>query len=157
MGDATLDRAARSVLAKVGARLPEGREQQLFHAISQVYRPRSRFAPSSNMDLVRAACWEERALRIRYGDREGNATERIVYPLALMYTERTLTLLAWCCLREDFRMFRGDRISAVEDAKRSFRPARATLLRDYLARLTAEEDMKDPAVPVQPGSMPSPT
>lgn len=33
MGDATLARAEASVLAKVGATLPEGREQQLFHAV----------------------------------------------------------------------------------------------------------------------------
>ncbi|MGZ9811680.1 helix-turn-helix transcriptional regulator [Pseudoroseicyclus sp. H15] len=139
MGDATLARAAASVLAKVGARLPEGHEQLLVHAISQVYRPDNRFAPTANMDLIRAACWQERALRLRYVDQRGAASEREIYPLALMYTERTLTVLAWCCLREDFRRFRSDRIEAAEDTGRSFRPARASLLREYLARLQEEE------------------
>ena len=39
MGDPALAKAAASVLAKVAASLPDGREQQLLHAISQVYRP----------------------------------------------------------------------------------------------------------------------
>ncbi|QQA43545.1 helix-turn-helix transcriptional regulator [Pelagovum pacificum] len=142
MGDPTLARAAASVLAKVGARLPEGHEQQLIHAISQVYRPDSRLSSSADLDLIRAACWQERALRLRYIDRDGEATERDIYPLSLMYTERTLTVLAWCCLREDFRMFRSDRIEAAEDAGRSFRPARAALLRNYLARLRSREEAK---------------
>ena len=141
MGDKTLAQAAASVLAKVGARLPEGHEQQLVHAISLVYRPELRLAAVS-MDMIRGACWEERVLRLHYTDQNGVASEREVRPLALVYAERSLTLLAWCCLREDFRMFRSDRIAAVEDAGRSFRPARAALLRDYLARLQARDDTR---------------
>jgi len=44
--------------------------------------------------------------------------------------------------REDFRMFRGDRIAAVKDGGRNFRPRRVALLRDYLARLRAAEVSK---------------
>lgn len=142
MGDATMARAAESVLAKIGATLPEGRAQQLFHAISQVYRPDARIRSSADMDKIRAACFDERALRIAYADKDGTRTTRTVLPLAVMYTERCLTLLAWCCLREDFRMFRGDRITTVEDGSRSFRPNRVALLRDYLARLRATEVSK---------------
>ncbi|MFV0513971.1 MAG: helix-turn-helix transcriptional regulator [Jhaorihella sp.] len=135
MGDPTLTRAAASVLAKVAATLPEGRERQLFHAVSQVYRPDARLSPPVDLDLIRSACWREQALRIRYADQAGAKTSRMIYPLALMYAERTLTLLAWCCLREDFRMFRGDRIAHVADTGASFRPRRAALLREYLGKL----------------------
>lgn len=139
MGDAALARAAASVLAKVGATLPDGREQQLFHAISQVYRPDARLPATVDMDMVRNACWQERALNIRYADRNGTDTERTIYPLAVMYTERALTLLAWCCLRQDYRMFRSDRIVKVDDDGQSFRPSRARMLRDYLQRLREED------------------
>lgn len=44
-------------------------------------------------------------------------------------------MLAWCCLREDFRMFRADRIQSVSLAGSSFRPRRAALLRDYMTEL----------------------
>jgi len=139
MGDQTMARAAESVLAKIGATLPEGRARHLFHAVSQVYRPDGRIRSHVDMDRIRAACSEERALWIEYADKDGSRTTRTVLPLAVMYTERCLTLLAWCCLREDFRMFRGDRIAAVEDGGRSFRPRRVALLRDYLALLHSSD------------------
>jgi len=139
MGDRTLARAADSVLAKIGATLPEGRAQQLFHAVSQVYRPDAQVRSHADMDKIRAACTDERALRIDYADKGGARTTRTILPLAVVYTERCLTLLAWCTLRDDFRMFRGDRIATVTDGGHGFRPRRAALLRDYLARLHAAE------------------
>ncbi len=135
MGDATLARSAASVLAKVAATLPDGREQQLFHAISQVYRPNDRIVTTVDMDVIRNACWKERALLITYVDQNNATTDRLIYPLAVMYTERTLTVLAWCCLREGFRMFRGDRLKTVADSGKSFRPRRATMLREYMQKL----------------------
>ena len=98
------------------------------------------------MDVIRDACWKEEALTIRYADQGHVVSERTILPLALMYTDRTLTVLAWCCLREGFRMFRTDRIIALGSAGRSFRPRRVTLLRTYLAELrsTAEDT---PAMP----------
>lgn len=137
MGDATLARAASSVLAKVAATLPDEREKQLFHAVSKVYRPDARMTASADMDMIRNACWKETALNIRYEDQGSVATERMIYPLSIMYTERTLTVLAWCCLREDFRMFRGDRIQSIAKGNKSFRPRRAALLSEYLDRLNS--------------------
>lgn len=139
MGDPALAEAAASVLAKVAATLPDDREQHLFHAISQVYRPDPRYIPPPYLDLVRQACWNERALSIRYADKANAATERTVLPLAIVYTDHALTLLAWCCLREAFRMFRLERITAAEPTGVSFRPRRAALLRDHLAQLRARE------------------
>ena len=140
MGDPSLADAATSVLAKVAATLPDGREQQLFHAISQVYRPNARYAPGRGMDAIRHACWNEEALAIRYADRGHAVTERTILPLAIVYTDWTLTVLAWCCLREAFRMFRVERIIALEAPGTSFRPRRAALLRAYLAELREREE-----------------
>lgn len=138
MGDPALAQAAASVLAKVAATLPDDREQHLFHAISQVYRPEARYRPGPDIAGIRAACWQEQALAIRYADKSGMVTEREVYPLAIVYTDHRLTLLAWCCLRQAFRMFHLEQISAVVPAGTSFRPRRVALLRDYLAQLQAE-------------------
>ena len=135
MGDPALARAATSVLAKVAATLPDDREQHLFHAVSQVFRPEARFAAGPDMDIVRQACWREEALAIRYTDKAGTASERTILPLAIVYTEGALTVLAWCCLREAFRMFRSDGISEVRLTGTSFRPRRVVLLREYLAEL----------------------
>ena len=94
------------------------------------------------MEAIRHGCWYEEAVTIRYSDKGGIATERTVFPLAIVYHERSLTLLAWCCLREDFRMFRADRISVVQASEVSFRPRRVALLRDYLARIRVESQAR---------------
>lgn len=138
MGDPALAAAAASVLAKVSATLPSHAQQHLLHAISCVHRFEPRFSAPDHMPVVREACWREDALSIAYVDRGGQASERAIWPLAIVYLEATLMLLAWCCLRQDFRMFRLDRIEAVTPAGESFRPRRAALLREYLARLRAE-------------------
>ncbi|WP_299750969.1 YafY family protein [Devosia sp.] len=139
MGDPALAKAAISVLAKVAATLPDDREQHLFHAISQVYRPDARYSQARDLDAIRQACWQEEALVIRYADKGHAVTERTILPLAIVYTDRTLTVLAWCCLREAFRMFRVERIIDLSAAGTSFRPRRAALLRTYLAELRERE------------------
>lgn len=139
MGDPALAKAAAAVLAKVAATLPDGREQHLFHAISQVYRPISRYAAAPHADAIRQACWQEQALIITYADKAGAITERTILPLAIVYTDHALTVLAWCCLRQAFRMFRLERITALVLAGTSFRPRRVALLRTYLAELRQAE------------------
>jgi predicted DNA-binding transcriptional regulator YafY len=135
MGDPALAKSAISVLAKVAATLPDDGEQHLFHAISQVYHPDARYAVTRDMDAIRHACWKEEALTISYADKGHVVSERTILPLAIMYTDRTLTVLAWCCLREGYRMFRTDRITTLVNVGTSFRPRRAILLRTYLAEL----------------------
>ncbi|AUG53764.1 helix-turn-helix transcriptional regulator [Thalassospira marina] len=139
IGDPMLADAAASVLAKVAATLPSEREQQLFHAISKIYRPQPRFTFAIDIAPIRTACWNEQAVKIDYQDHNNDVSTRVIYPLSLMYTERKLTILSWCCKREDFRMFRTDRILAVEITDISFRPKRVSLLNQYLAKLTARE------------------
>ena len=139
MGDPALAQAATAALAKIAATLPTDREQQLFHAVSRVYRPAARFA-AADTELLRRACWDERPLRISYADKGDAVTERVIWPLAVVYAERSLVVLAWCCLRKDFRMFRPERMRDVAAEGASFRPRRASLLREYLKQLEAREE-----------------
>jgi predicted DNA-binding transcriptional regulator YafY len=142
MGDPVLAQAALSVLAKVAATLPDDGEQHLFHAISQVYHPSARYADMQHMEAIRKACWKEEALSICYADKGHAVSERTILPLAVMYTDRTLTVLAWCCLRNAYRMFRTDRIISLASAGTSFRPRRAALLRSYITELRDREAEK---------------
>ncbi len=143
MGDPMLAKAAESVLAKIAAILPDEREQQLVHTISRVFRPNPRYAGTIDLATIRAACWREEAVHIRYRDGERAASDRTILPLALVYNDACITVLSWCCLREDFRMFRTDRIVAVQPEGTSFRPRRVTLLRDYLAQLLTRRTEAD--------------
>lgn len=146
LGDPELARAAQAALGKIAAMLPDGRDQELFHAISQVYRPDPRYEITLDIEAVRSACWQERALWIRYADAVDALSERVILPLAIIYTSQTMTLLAWCTLREAFRMFRMDRVRALKGTSRSFRPRRVALLREYLSHLRARDRLALPAI-----------
>ncbi len=135
MGDPALVKAATAVMAKVAATLPDDGEQHLFHAVSQVYRLQTRYAPSPDLHTIRQGCWQERAVTIRYADKTGAVTRRTILPLAIAYLDRKLMVLAWCRLREGFRMFQADRVSDADLAAESFRPRRVSMLRTYLAEL----------------------
>jgi predicted DNA-binding transcriptional regulator YafY len=143
MGDPALAQAAASALAKVAATLPDRAEQHLLHAVSQVRRSEARFSKIPDMETIRAGCWREEALALRYSDKDGAVTERQILPLSIVYLDSKMTLLAWCCLREAFRMFRLDRIEEVRMAGTSFRPRRVTLLRSYLTELRGHAGPRD--------------
>jgi predicted DNA-binding transcriptional regulator YafY len=67
---------------------------------------------------LRLAMREERKLRLRYQDGEGNESIRQVRPLAVIYHLECNMLAAWCELRAGFRHFRLDRIiecTALDD------------------------------------------
>ncbi len=138
IGDPALAAAAASVLAKVSATLPTEREQQLFHAVSQVYRMEPRYASAPDLETVRHGCWREEAVAVRYVDNAGAVTERTIHPLAIAYLDRKLMVLAWCCMRQAFRMFDSQRLSQAKLTGSRFRPRRASLLREYLARLKVQ-------------------
>ena len=137
MGEPALAAAAGAVLSKVTATLPDRLQRQALHAASQVYRFERRDPPIVDVGLLREACWQERAVVINYVDAEQQRTERQVLPLAIVYLERMLVLLAWCCLRRDFRKFRVDRIGVIQMTEESFRPRRVQMLRDFVALLNA--------------------
>jgi predicted DNA-binding transcriptional regulator YafY len=135
MGEPALAAAASAVLSKVTATLPDRLQRQALHAASQVYRFDRRDPPAVDVGLLREACWKERVVVIRYVDAGQKQTDRQILPLAIVYLERVLVLLAWCCLRQDYRKFRVDRIAGIQMTEASFRPRRVPMLRDYVALL----------------------
>jgi predicted DNA-binding transcriptional regulator YafY len=134
-GDDDLAQAAESVAAKVIARLPERQAREAAHAVLRVFRHRPRAVRQAALSVLREGAWEERAVDIAYRDEAGQVTRRRVWPLAVAYLDEVLLMVAWCCLRQDFRRFRLDRIEAAEPTEESFRPRRVSLLRDYVATL----------------------
>ncbi|MFV0246213.1 MAG: helix-turn-helix transcriptional regulator [Qingshengfaniella sp.] len=136
-GDPALVGAAESALARIIATLPEAQQRQALHAVTMVHRSAPKALPSDEIALVRAACWEERAVDIGYCDRDGQVTQRRIWPLAVVFLDQTQAVLSWCCLRQDFRQFLLPRIRSITRTDDSFRPRRVPLLRDYVARLRA--------------------
>ena len=137
-GDPALARAAEVALAKITATLPERVQRQAIHAVQLTYRFERRPRAPASLALIREACWDERALDIRYTDRDGSQTRRRVWPLSVVFLDRTLMLLAWCCLRQGFRRFDLASMAEITLTPESFRPRRVALLREFLVELKSE-------------------
>ncbi len=138
-GDPALARAAEAALAKITASLPERVQRQAIHAVQQTYRFEKRPAAPAFIALIREACWDERALDITYAARDGSTTRRRIWPLSVVFLDRTLMLLAWCTLRQDFRRFHLGSMSDITQTTDSFRPRRVPLLREFLAQLRSAQ------------------
>ncbi|MCB5199407.1 YafY family transcriptional regulator [Loktanella sp. TSTF-M6] len=136
-GDRALALAAETALGKIIATLPDRQQRQAQHAAVMVRRAERPAAPLADLSLIRAAIWDETAVRISYVDATGTPSDRRILPLATVYVDRGVMILAWCVLRQDFRKFMADRIQGVSATDESFRPRRTALLRDYVAILTA--------------------
>ncbi len=135
VGDPVLAVAAQNALSKLRACLPPSMQQQFENAV--LYAKRFHERPPISIDVaeLRAATWDEWIVEMAYADQHGAETKRRVKPLSIVFLDQALVLLSWCTLREDFRMFRVDRIQKLTVTDESFRPHRARLLRDCLAQL----------------------
>ena len=90
---------------------------------------------SIDIEALRHATRNEQVIEIDYSDVEENRTRRTIQPLAIVFFDRSLVVLAWCELRTAYRSFRIDRIVEMVVTDRSFRPRRVPMLREYLDRL----------------------
>jgi predicted DNA-binding transcriptional regulator YafY len=54
-------------------------------------------------------------------------------------------VLAWCCLRQDYRRFKVHEMSNIRLTDESFRPRRVPLLRSFLDQLRAGGRPSGPA------------
>ncbi len=133
-GDTQLAEAADRILAKIDAVLPEHLRPQL--GSQQLVVPDWLLSEETeaNLGVVRTAINERSRLFLGYGDQAGEVTERIVWPLRLVYWGRTWTLGAWCELRQAFRSFRVDRIQQLQGLNSRFPDESGKRLSDYLAQ-----------------------
>ncbi|TYC51966.1 YafY family transcriptional regulator [Rhodobacterales bacterium] len=130
-GGAAMARAAEEAMIKIDAVIPEKmriRQNEVeIHAIAPEMTPQVR----AHIDFLEAAADRRKCLSIAYRDVNGEATKREIRPLGLWFWGKVWTLVAWCELREDFRMFRLDRISEVIETGDTFRPEQGKTLKDF--------------------------
>jgi predicted DNA-binding transcriptional regulator YafY len=95
--------------------------------------------PVPLLALLRRAVWDDRRLRMRYRDRAGTLTERVVEPLGLVSKAGVWYLVA----REpggELRTFRAERIAGADELAEHFtRPADFDLERHWRSSTTAVE------------------
>jgi predicted DNA-binding transcriptional regulator YafY len=76
---------------------------------------------------LRRAIREERQMQLSYRDLDGEATRRVIYPVALGYYEDRQVLVAWCTLRTDYRRFRIDGMTGLAVLDKRLPEPRRTL------------------------------
>ncbi|TGX55125.1 YafY family transcriptional regulator [Sphingomonas gei] len=111
--DPALVRAARDVLAKLAAVLPEDMRGSLEDPSARTPPAWESAADRVDAGALRNAIRAARKIAIRYTDPSGRETDRTLWPLVIGYMDSVRVLIGWCELREDFRTFRLDRINAV--------------------------------------------
>ena len=129
-GGLEMARAAEEALVKIGAVLPEPERRRAdaiqIHAIAWEMTDDLRVL----LDRIEAAVQGRRRLDITYDSLPGERTRRVVRPLGQWFWGKVWTLIAWCELRGDFRMFRVDRIAELEEGA-GFTPERGRQLADF--------------------------
>ncbi|MFM9974665.1 MAG: helix-turn-helix transcriptional regulator [Beijerinckiaceae bacterium] len=131
--DGSLGAAARNALAKIGAVLPTDLRDNL-DASSLLIGPGEPIAAGdTELASIRSAIHAERKLHIAYADRTGSASKRTIWPFALAFFDRVRVVAAWCELRDGYRHFRTDRITALEPTAYRYPRRRAALLKEWRA------------------------
>ena len=131
--DEEMQEAAASLSAKIDAVLPEDRAAPAAGWGFAVYPFAEAARGFAHMAPLRGAIRSKRKVEITYLDAEGARTTRRVRPLQMEYWGRVWTLTTWCELREDFRVFRVDRIETLDVTLDSFEDEPGRSLADYLA------------------------
>jgi predicted DNA-binding transcriptional regulator YafY len=112
--DRVLSNAARDVIAKIAAVVPERLRPFIVEPSVGVKPAAAEVEESVDPSRLRAAIREGRKLRLCYRSEAGEETGRIVWPVILGYAETSRLLVAWCELRQGFRHFRTDRMIEAE-------------------------------------------
>ena len=133
-GGTGMARAAEEALVKIDAVLPDAeRARAAAVQIHAMNMPELDKATRDRLDVLERAAEDRMRLILDYADEAGTATERPVRPLGLWFWGKVWTLIAWCELRDDFRMFRVDRISGHrKDGTFRMEPGKG--LKDFFAR-----------------------
>jgi predicted DNA-binding transcriptional regulator YafY len=134
-GDQALAHAARDLIAKIAACVPDRLRPLIDDAAART--PPAWNMPADGLDVALARAWARKGHKIRlvYRDKNGELSERTVWPVAIAYFDAARVLVAWCELREDFRDFRIDRTVEAEFLDERFACRPADLRRKWLASL----------------------
>ncbi len=89
-------------------------------------------APEAWQAALRRAIRAEHKIVLHYQDQHGTMTERLVWPCAMAYFERSRIVVAWCELRQAFRHFRADRVHHLQDLEERYPNSRQQLIQRWL-------------------------
>ncbi|PVB60809.1 YafY family protein [Labrenzia sp. 011] len=130
-GGAAMARAAEEAMIKIDAVLPE--RMRVRHRDVEIHAvaPEMTGQVRAYIDFLETAADGRKRLSIAYCDSKGDASSRVIRPLGLWFWGKVWTLVAWCELRQDFRMFRLDRIGEIRETGDRFSSEPGKTLKDF--------------------------
>jgi predicted DNA-binding transcriptional regulator YafY len=137
-GDVALAKAARDLIAKIGAVIPDHLRPYLIDSTVSASGGRPRVEDTIDLARMRAWIHAGRKVELRYRDQEERETERVIWPIGVGYYEAVRLVIAWCELRGDFRHFRTDRIVTADFLEQRYPQRRAVLYATWRKGLHAE-------------------
>lgn len=139
-GDDKLVRAAETAQSKIQAVLPQqilqSQETKLTKYLVPDYKRTSRVQFS---ELIAEAIDGLVVIDIKYRDEAKKSSTRKINPLGLLFWGEAWTVVAWCQLRSDYRLFRLDRILEAKLLNEKFETSAEISLAHYLSNY--EEDI----------------
>ncbi len=133
-GDEVLRKAAASTRAKLDAILPPAARGGFDEPLAMPGPVGPQAEGPVPLSVIRLAIRAQTKLAIRYRDAAGVETGRTIWPITVGFLEQARVVGAWCELRQDFRMFRADRILTAGERGR-YPGRRALLLQRFNAAL----------------------
>lgn len=130
--------AANDALARIEAAVPEALKQRI--RTTPIFAPAFLVPPATLEKLgeIRAALEARQKVSIVYADASGATTLRTIHPLGLFFWGATWSVGAWCELRQDFRVFRLDRVVALTGLGEAFPDVPGRGLSDFFASVERE-------------------
>ncbi len=132
-GGTAMAEAAEEALVKIRAVLPDDARRSAAKVQVHAFQmPTLDDETRARLDTLERAIETQTRLTLAYQTEDGTASKRTIRPLGLWFWGKVWTLVAWCELRNDFRMFRADRIAQTTEGE-TFRDERGKRLSDFYA------------------------
>jgi len=137
-GGISMARDAAEALVKIELVLPPAVRKRVSE--TPVFAPPMELtdAVRGAIDVIQKAIEACDIVRFAYEDRQGTSTVRSVHPLGLWFWGKVWTLVAWCEIRRDFRMFRLDRTTGLATTGQQFSPAKERSLAACLRQIESQ-------------------
>ncbi|MEE4351190.1 MAG: YafY family protein [Pacificimonas sp.] len=137
-GGVGMARAAAEAMVKIELVLPERDRGRVTDA--RIFAPPMELTDDvrKRIDLIDQAIAGRDILSFDYEDQNGARTTRRVQPLGLWFWGKVWTLVSWCETRENFRMFRLDRVRRVVPTGEQFKPVASRSLAECLRQYEAK-------------------
>ncbi len=134
IADEEVSAAAKEVELKIRDVLPNASRAATHPPLAHIYFE-SDPKTLQYLPTLRQSLEKKQVVLLHYRNETGKVTSRQIWPLGLEYWGKCWTLTAWCELRQDFRVFRLDRITTCEQLERRFSAEKGKTYQDYLKQL----------------------